>query len=214
MPRSPRFNPLTIGAGQLPAQDALEKNERIDYIYARGPRLKTLASTVMFTKPYGGFWMSDHYGVLTTLSIDGTGAPGDAPNPTTDTENGGAPGRAKVVKFGDEVFAACDKRVDCFLVADRITVTSARGLAMIYRGDDHMYVKITGPRRVLPASGTTLADKQVTAFVFMQSGEYLVTVTDTEGDLLNIPVTVRLPDAESPIRPAPAAATAAPVAKD
>jgi hypothetical protein len=76
-----------------------------------------------------------------------------------------------------------------------------------------MYLKLTGPRRVLPASGTTLADKQVTAFVFLQSGDYLVTITNTEGNLLNIPVTVRLPDAECPIRPAPRA-TARLQAKD
>ena len=68
-PTSPEFNPMQIAAGEFPVQDLITGNERIDYLLMHGPGMSTLASTLMFTAPRRGIWMSDHYGVLSTIAV-------------------------------------------------------------------------------------------------------------------------------------------------
>jgi len=98
-----------------------------------------------------------------------------------------------VIRLDDGAFSYCDKRIDCDLRVAPITVTSMRGMALVYRGGGRMYAKVTGPDRVRPSNNTTLIDKQAAAFVFMKSGDYVMKITNSVGDTLTVPLTVPQP---------------------
>jgi hypothetical protein len=182
-PYSPRFDLMTIAPGQFPAQSDMGGDDRIDYIAARGPSVKTLASTIVFTHPYNGFWMSDHYGVLSTVAID---EPNAAPvaNPLTDSD-GQTPAPTTVLEITDETFRPCHKRIDCEIKLPKQVVGGYKGFALVNKSSDSISAKITrGDKRdVLPARSTSLNAGQASAFYFAKSGEYRIRVIGPEGDV-------------------------------
>jgi hypothetical protein len=96
---------MTIAAGEFPAQDLIEGNGRIDHVLWRGPGFHTLASTIVFSQELNGVWMSDHYGVLTTLEVDPIGGgngpmPSMIPNPVYDRDDGGRASR--LIRVSDQ----------------------------------------------------------------------------------------------------------------
>ncbi|MBI3555300.1 MAG: endonuclease/exonuclease/phosphatase family protein [Deltaproteobacteria bacterium] len=188
-PYSWHYNPINLGAGMLPTQDTIGTNGRIDYVFARGNRIRVLASTVMFTHPYNGFWMSDHYGVLTTLALDDAqvAAP---PNPLTDSDDV-VPALTKVLEVTDSHFAPCEKEIDCDLELPAQGLIAMRGIAVVNKSGDKIHVKISGPARALPSPSSSLDAGHASSFVFTQPGNYDLVVHDVVGDSLHATLRVR-----------------------
>lgn len=120
-PTSLEFNPMTIASGQFPAQDTPAQNERIDYLFMHGPEMQTLASTLTFTAPVNGVWMSDHFGVFSTIAVgkDSGTVPGEYPNPLRDRDN---PGRL------GEIIHVTDEMLYCYLDSEKQLPSSESGL--------------------------------------------------------------------------------------
>lgn len=169
-PYSPRFNPMTLGANQFPVQSDISADARNDYIFARGPKVHVLSSTVLFTHPYGGFWMSDHYGVLTTLAIGGDDPP-PIPNPLSDDSTPSAVDRTKVLEVHEEDLDSCGVGADCVLNGSPLLV-GMRGFTLVNKSSKRIHAEIRGAGSVLPSNETDLGTGNASAFVLMEPGEY------------------------------------------
>jgi hypothetical protein len=184
-PHSPYFNPLTLGAGQFPDQSDPGPDHRIDYVLARGPDTHVLASTVYFTRPYGGFWMSDHYGVLSTLVIGrDPGVP--VPNPLTDTPGDSPstepPAPSQVIEVTDKDFSSCAKGATCDFTPSPLAV-GPRGFALVNKSSRDVEVSIWGTGRGFPRKGSKLKPGQASAFVFRKPGPYIATIRSRKREL-------------------------------
>jgi endonuclease/exonuclease/phosphatase family metal-dependent hydrolase len=161
------FNPLTLGSNQFPAQNTYTPDVKIDYIFGRGPDFGTLASTLVFTHPYSGFWMSDHFGVLSTVTIGQDSGP-PVPNPLND----GAPDtNTQLVEVTDAEFASCKKGQVCSVSGATLAV-GARGLTVVNNATGDVSVTVKGTAAIWPTATAKLEVGQIASFVFPQGGTF------------------------------------------
>ena len=112
------FNPMTIAPGLFPVQDQVTPRNRIDFVLTRGPEMQTLASTLVFTTPRRGIWMSDHSGLLSTIAVGAPSDPAPVPNPLSDRENMGVQG--KVLHVTDDLLLCKDLEAGTALAAETL----------------------------------------------------------------------------------------------
>ena len=174
------FNPFTIGANQFPDQSDETISERIDYIFAKGVGQKTLASTLTFTSPQSGIWMSDHYGLVSVIGMGGT-PEGDYPNPTRDFMNPIAD--ATVLKADDTLFGCNpdDRSKPCSVALPEIEVTSVRGLALLNQSKQGLEFHIRGPGKIYTDKDADLDSGDVAAFTFSTPGDFKYTIENDDG---------------------------------
>ena len=171
-PRTPCFNPFDLGSGQLPAQNIIGTDHRIDYIFAKGPTHKTLASTLMFTHPFQQVFMSDHYGVLSTVAFGGDPSV-TAPNPLNDSV--GLPPEAPTLVYEvTEVSLHADLPLQI--------VKGRRGFALINSSPIALWATIEGPGQVFPSWRTRLKNGHASSFVFERSGDYRLHIFNRRGE--------------------------------
>ena len=182
-PRTPCFNPFDLGAGQLPAQDTMGANNRIDYIFARGPSHKTLASTIVFTHPFEKIFMSDHYGVLSTIAFGEDSLSSTVvPNPLNDSE--GLPPEAPtlVLEVSDATFQRDEVPVQ--------VIPGNRGFAIINSSAIPLWATLEGPGQVFPSPLARLKKGKVSSFVFERSGKYHLEVFNRRGQHMRTIISV------------------------
>ena len=174
------FNPFTIGANQFPDQSDQDIDERIDYIFTRGPGLRAVASTLTFNQPTDGIWMSDHYGVFTTLALNGFAAENN-PNPLRDAPDSDP--AASVWNVGDAIFA-CDPDAaskPCRQPLPDISVRNGRGLAVQNGSSQGIEFHIKGKGIISTSPDADLDPKTQGAFTFSADGDYQYTIENDDG---------------------------------
>jgi endonuclease/exonuclease/phosphatase family metal-dependent hydrolase len=179
-PTSAYFNPFAIGAGMFPSQNDPGSRAcgKIDYIFAHGPDHRTLASTVTFTSPTEGLWMSDHYGVLSTIAFDGD-RPATLPaNPARDS----APLPATALLEITPKLLRCAWDDGCSKMLPERDAYTAKGLTVVNSAALTMRVGIYGPRAIVPYSNVALKTGEGASFSFLEPGEYRYRITDEQKD--------------------------------
>jgi endonuclease/exonuclease/phosphatase family metal-dependent hydrolase len=171
LPESDWFNPMSIGGRQFPSQNDEGIDERIDYVFAHGDAVSPRASTLEFTRPYMGVWMSDHYGLFATLGGDPNV---HLANLARDSEETGTPTEIRTI--GDELWD-CDHSPETYAgVCDRelpeATVTGPRGFTFLNRSSYVAEVTFDGPGPVFTSKHATLDPKEQGTFVFVVDGDY------------------------------------------
>ncbi len=162
-PTSVYFNPMTISPGLFPKQATLSPDHRIDYIFALGPKIKTLASTVVFNQPENHVWMSDHYGVLSTIAVGGNAPAGvKYPNPMRDVVRGD---HSLVIHLNDTNLT-CDQVEKCTTQFPDAVISAAKGITFINDTGKKVKVTVNGKGHVWPRKYTTLKKTEATTFYF------------------------------------------------
>ena len=171
----PWFNPFTIGPGQFPSQNGDSASLRDDYVWVHGPSLTTLASTLMFTSPYNGVWMSDHYGVMTVLGSPGSAQP---PNPSHDARE--LIPDTQTVQVTTDPFDCgwIEDSEGCTRELDPVTVAGPRGITIENRSDFYFDVAINGPGVIFSAPTAGLNPGEHAAFTFNTPGVFNYTIRD------------------------------------
>jgi hypothetical protein len=172
-PTAPMFNPLTIAPGQFPAQDTITPSEWIDYIWARGPNVTTLASTLTFTAPLDGVWMSDHYGVTSIVSVGDGPAASPVPNPIIDRPDAGPD--SQIVHVTNELMS-CDTP-ECIHELGDMQVTAEKGMTFINDSGTSLRVECDSQGWVWPRNYAELDPGQAAAFFFTPGYDYKFVVT-------------------------------------
>jgi endonuclease/exonuclease/phosphatase family metal-dependent hydrolase len=172
------FNPFSIAPGLYPSQNGESTEGRIDYIFSHGPHLKPATSTLTFTAPLGGVWMSDHYGVTTVFSES---ADSNLKNPTHDSEDT-IP--ATVVQTISKSMMSCGYEGICSDTLKPMIVNGSRGIVIENRSDIKFYIKIKGPGFVFSKTSAWLKPGEQAAFTFATVGDYSYSVTGV-ADILN-----------------------------
>jgi endonuclease/exonuclease/phosphatase family metal-dependent hydrolase len=184
-PYGPRYNPMNMGANQLPAQNTVSPDERIDYIFAHGPEVKVLATTQVFTRPANHMWMSDHFGLVTYIQLGTPTTPSpQPPNPLTDSDELPPLAQEALLEVGDADLSACDHSqnpVECvnWLKPDSVDIN---GFTLMDTSSRSIHVSISGPGDVWPASSVDLPSSDGASFVFTAAGDYQVSVIDGDAD--------------------------------
>ena len=167
-PMSVYFNPMSISPAQFPKQATIGGNERIDYLLTRGPEIRTLASTMVFTQPLHDVWMSDHMGVMSTLAVGDVATEGSYPNPIRDSEN---IEKSLVIHLNhDNLF--CENAADCTVILPDSDISSSMGITFINETKGYIRLKITGTGHIWNQDHTILAPKEATAFYFDPHSTY------------------------------------------
>ncbi len=167
-PYLPNFNPIEIGAGQFPTMDKKGTPGRIDLIFSKSPQQKVLASTIQFTVPYKGVWMSNHYGLFSTVSFgSGENPSGQYPNPVRDYEG---PTLSPVIMTVDE------KSFENRELSLPSSEVGPRGFVVVNSSPWSLKVNLRGPGPIFTRSYVTLAPSRMSAFAFYSSGNYLVEI--------------------------------------
>jgi endonuclease/exonuclease/phosphatase family metal-dependent hydrolase len=174
-PSQPFFNPFTIAYGQFPSQTDEVLDERLDYIFVHSPTLKPVASTMVFTAPYGRVWMSDHYGILTTLSdtTDNTAMPNpvhDVSTPIADSVIIPISSEEFDCKSSDPIDPGCD------LALGTQTVEGPRGATFRNTSDFYITLTVNGPGHIFTAPIATLNPGDATTFMFDTPGDFTYSV--------------------------------------
>lgn len=170
-PAKPYFNPITIGAGLVPPQNEATPDQRIDYVWSRGPCLNPLSSTIVFSTPYNGIWMSDHFGIFATF---GEGSP--QPSPVYDHED--TLPLSQLVRVTDTLFRCAANSAGCSQLPLRINADPFRGITMINDSSADFSVEIEGPKPIFTRADVELAPSQMSSFTFMHSGDYRFWITN------------------------------------
>lgn len=173
-PSYPYFNPTTVGAGLVPNQADETDSARYDYIFSHGPGLKPLSSTLIFTVPYGGIWMSDHYGVVSTFGDESDPVVG---GPVHDPDNPIA--ATQLLNLGNDPFLCSDsweQNQDCASDLGSVTVDGPRGFTVQNRSDFYVEVEITGPGHILTNPEAPLNPGEAASFSFTEEGDYRYTI--------------------------------------
>jgi endonuclease/exonuclease/phosphatase family metal-dependent hydrolase len=178
-PAAPWFDPIEIGAGLFPSQASEDGSFRFDYIFYHSPNYVPLASTLTFSKPVGGTWMSDHYGIASTFGYIGDPAPAnpahDAPDnlPTT-----------QVVTITDANFLCADPwnhsgngdGQNCANLLNPVIVTGARGLTIENRSSFYFEIAVDGPGEIFTARTAALNAGEEAAFSFNTVGSFTYSI--------------------------------------
>jgi endonuclease/exonuclease/phosphatase family metal-dependent hydrolase len=176
-PRFPWFNPITIGYGLTPSQTTDEYSGRVDYVFTHSTRFKALASTLVFTGPYQGVWMSDHYGVFTILGDESLAKPA---NPVHDVE--GSPQDSQIVTITNEQFLCqnpwmandCDESSPLNL--PRLVIDGPRGITIENRSDFYFEIAFSGPGDIFTSRNAALNPNEETSFSFNTSGHFTYSI--------------------------------------
>lgn len=173
IPESAWFNPFTIAPGQVPSQATDQEYSRVDYIFSHSRHFLPLASTLTFTAPYNGIWMSDHYGVTTTFA---NYRDSGFPNPTHDSPESIAP--AAVQKITPEMLV-CPHHYpgDCSMDLPDLTVDGPRGIAVENRSEQPIFVEIYGRGKVYANNSASLNPGEQAAFSFPNTGNFTYQIT-------------------------------------
>jgi len=176
-PSAPYFDPYTMGAGQVPSQNSVQPSQRIDFLFSKSPSLKPIASTLVFTEPHQGVWMSDHYGIFTQLSADAADAV-SVPNPIHDTE---APlPLPQILTLTTDQFLCANlegtNHQGCETTLPQVQVTSPSGFVISNNSDFYVEVKFDGPGEVLTSNVAGLNPGDTNAFTFSLPGTYSFSV--------------------------------------
>ncbi len=169
VPTSQYYNPMTIAPGLFPAQATLGGNDRIDYIFTLGQNTHTLASTVAFTHTLNDLWMSDHYGVVSSIVVGGD-APASTifPNPTRDSVTDE---HALVIHLTDENLT-CDQVSKCTTEFPDSEISAAKGITFINDTSHKVRITINGSGQVWPRNHDVIKKNQATAFYFTPGEEH------------------------------------------
>ena len=176
-PNAPFFNPTTIGAELVPNQADETNSDRFDYIFSHGPGLKAVSSTLIFTAPYRGVWMSDHYGVVSEFGDE------SAPvisGPVHDHEEPISP--PQILRLNTDHFLCSDpwgsneSPDGCLTTVEALTVDGPRGVTLVNRSDFYVEVEFSGPGDVFTSPHAPLNPGESAAFAFDRPGEYTFTV--------------------------------------
>ena len=178
----PWFNPFTIAAGLFPSQVDESTSFRNDYIFSHSPSFKALASTLVFTTPYDGVWMSDHYGLMTVFGDESLPKP---PNPVHDTE--GTVPDTRIVKVSTDQFLCSDpwnnagnpEGAACANEIAPVVVNGPRGVTIENRSDFYFEIEIDGPGVILATRTAALNPGEQVAFTFNTPGEFTYSIRNT-----------------------------------
>ena len=188
-PTTENFNPMSIAPNQVPAQNVIEGDNRIDYILSHGPGMKVLASSIAFTETLNGVWMSDHFGMKSTFVLGETDAASTpvVANPYRDRTRSFPPSRVIEVT-PDQLFC---NRSGCSHSMGPLETPSATGVTFINSTKHMIHVDIEGTGRVWPSNFAFVGPGKVAAFFFDEgSGQYsfdthhLLSPKVLRGDLL------------------------------
>ncbi|MGZ3689165.1 MAG: endonuclease/exonuclease/phosphatase family protein, partial [Bdellovibrionota bacterium] len=172
------YNPFTLGSGQFPEQDLPDPDTRIDYIYTHGKGMTVRSSAVEFTSPYDGVWMSDHYGVVSTIGVD-EGA--DAIAVANVPPQSALPPPA-FLNVTEDLFECDDWRYGCRATLAETVVEGSRGLTIRDGTKGELNIHIRGPGRVFTSPDAQLSDGQYASFVFDRAGIYTLKMDDGDED--------------------------------
>lgn len=182
-PTADYFNPTTVGFGLDPSQNGEDGGTRSDFIFTQGPGVTPLASTLVFTQPHGGAWMSDHYGILSVL---GTPSPRQTlPNPVHDSEKNAIPD-PQILALGDEAFV-CDNGSDCVNPMPDTYALGSRGIVFMNSADFPVRIEISGPASIFTGSSGELQPGQQVAFTFGGTGSFSYTIRNEHSFLSPYP---------------------------
>lgn len=169
-PTLPNFNPYTIGVRQFPDQSTIDGDNRIDYVFTRGDGIQVLAETDVLTGPFDGVWMSDHFGLLATLSVNGT-MTNPVANPIRDTQDIDKP---EILNLTEKLLD-CDS-IDCLAPLLELTVRGPHGFVVFNNTHHDAHFQIQGPGFIFPSSEVTLDEGHVGSFSILQDGIYSVSI--------------------------------------
>jgi hypothetical protein len=160
-PINPLYNPMTLAPNQVPAQSAIEGDLRIDYILAKGDEIQTKASTIVFTEPLNGVWMSDHYGIESTIEL---GPTSEALLPNEITDRTHSIPQSRVVEITDHNLF-CDSEGCRHQLAD-LDVNAASGITFLNHTHKALEITLKSDGRVWPGKFALPRSGRVTAFFF------------------------------------------------
>lgn len=170
-PESLNFNPVTIAPGQFPTQNDINGNEHIDYVMMRSKTYTPLASTLIFTEPLNGVWMSDHYGVMSTFLLGkNEGALPQIANPLRDRTRSSEP--SQVIEITDETLI-CDQD-GCQHHLPEVKASTASGLTFINHSRRKVHVTVSGDARIWPRNFAIIPPGKANAF-FFEEGQHQLT---------------------------------------
>ncbi len=165
VPSEPWFNPFTLVAGQVPSQASFSANLRDDYIFAHG--LRPYESTIIFTAPIGGIWMSDHYGVWSKFdndfSLQTSMASHDAPEAAIPP--------TQIIAVTDEQFQCTDDS-NCDVNLPGLEVSGARGITLRNLSKFYIRFKMKGPGKIFATRHVGLNPGESANFSFASIGQY------------------------------------------
>jgi|GEM_PF-1771864 len=165
-PAVPYFNPTAIGAALFPSQNDESYSSRGDYLFYKSQKLKTLSSSLIFTLPWEGVWMTDHYGVYTIL-----GDMNDATIPTPAHDHAETP--APVVLAVTDQMMLCDSsRMKCTNSLPSQQILGARGLVIQNQASIEIGISIQGPGMIMTDPHAGIYSGESAAFSFSQKGNF------------------------------------------
>jgi hypothetical protein len=163
-PTNSYFNPLTVASNQFPSQDTIDGDLRIDYILSRGKGMTPLASTIGFTEPLNGVWMSDHFGVMSSFAL-GESLQGELPvldNPDHDRTH--SISKTRVIEITDQDLYCTSK--GCSHSLGALDVSTLTGVTFINRTKRLLEVDLSGKGKIWPTPFAFLKPDRVAAFFF------------------------------------------------
>jgi len=167
-PTVPYFDPMTVSPFQFPKQVSLGGSERFDYIMARGPQIKTLASTVIFTRPLNNVWMSDHNGVMSTIAVGAVPSTVSYPNPMRDSDN---TEKTLVIHLNEDNLY-CGSLWHCSTTLPDADISASMGITFINETKGYVHLKLKGSGHIWNQDHITLAPAEVAAFFFDPNESY------------------------------------------
>lgn len=169
------FNPFTIGAGLLPSQARDAVSVRYDYLFTHGSSVAPLTTTLIFTSPFEGIWMSDHYGMSAQV-----GNQGSAPitSPVHDTVQ--TLPDTQIITITDKDFLCRDpwnnsgngEDANCTNDSGLYRVQGARGVTIINQSSFYFEVAIDGPGDIFTSKNAALKGDEQAAFSFDATGDF------------------------------------------
>lgn len=175
VPSLPRFNPFTVAPGQFPSQSGDEDAVRIDYIFSHSPTFTPVSSTLTFTAPLQGVWMSDHYGVTSVLSPTPDLV---VPNPTHDSPDTIPPAVIQPITAemidGVPYGGTPDE-------LPNLTVNGSRGIVIENKSNRHFDVWVNGPGYIYTNHLGSLDPGERASFTFALPGDYTYIIQTGEG---------------------------------
>jgi hypothetical protein len=171
---------MQLGGDLIPEQNAENGSARIDHVYSFGERLRPLATTLVFTNPFDGVWMSDHYGLLSTFAVSDE-QPTHVPNPARDHDGSILPThvldvtQAMFYCDGPSIGHTCGSVLKPFYVVGPkgLTLHNVPGAGLL----DVRMIRGSGP--AFATQHATLDSDERVSFVFSKDGDYTFRITDS-----------------------------------
>ena len=158
------FNPFTIAPGMIPSQAAERGLYRYDYIFSHGASMVPAGSTLTFTAPFKGVWMSDHFGVTTRFG-------GDVRSPASSVTHDSQDIPSAVVETIDDDTMTCI-RYGCVSTLKDMIVQGSRGIVFENNSSEGVMIEVDGPGYIFSKPKTTLYPGERASFTFSQKGRF------------------------------------------